>query len=353
MTARNLSTTYTVTFPGDTEATTITPTVRTKTRPDGVTLTIVKGLAPLLADHIDAITDEGDRLHALTALSGATIYISDTPEDDRPENGESSGSFWRDRGTLSTTYYGAPGLPVSTVLDLAEQLRAQLLAADEADAQPTPEEKNTSVTITLHTDAKHVTDRDGVQWTPARPLTIDLDALTPRARALAEAVAQLPGARADAGEILCHHRTKTRGDMTPDAESWLSPERLAQPARQAWAKWDIYRADSEVSPVEYLESQARKIPPDWRIVCGHAVGRPDPAPVPSSQEAGNDNRLTPRAVVEYLAAHHKRHIGPSTWRSYVARGQAPAPVGRVGRESLWSPADVDAWATGEWRAAQD
>ena len=208
----------------------------------------------------------------------------------------------------------------------------------------------TSLTITLHTDAKHVFDLGGVSWTSAKPVTIDLDALTPRARALAEAVAQLPGARKGAGEILCHHRTKTRGEMTPDAESWLPPELLTQPAQQSWARWDIYRADSEVSPVDYLESQARKIPPEWRIVCGRAIGHPDPAPVPSSQAGGDDDRLTPRAVVDYLATHHKRHIGSSTWRSYASRGQAPAPVGHVGRESLWAPADVDAWATGQWQA---
>lgn len=210
----------------------------------------------------------------------------------------------------------------------------------------------TSVTITLHTDAKHVSERGGVSYTRAKSVTIDLDALTPRARALAEAVAQLPGARKDAGEILCHHRTKTRREMTPDAETWLPPELLDQPARQTWARWDIYRADSEVAPVDYLESQARKIPPEWSIVCGHAIGLPDPAPVRSSQEGGNDDRLTPRGVVNYLAAHHKRCIGHSTWRSYVARGQAPAPIGRVGREPLWSPADIEAWVAGEWRAGR-
>lgn len=210
----------------------------------------------------------------------------------------------------------------------------------------------TSVTITLHTDGKRPNDRGGWTRVNAHPVVIDLDALTPRARALAEAVAQLPGARKEAGEILCHHRTKTRAEMTPDAESWLPPELLTKPARQGWARWDIYRADSKVSPVEYLESQARKIPPEWQVICGHAIGHPDPAPVPSSQVGGDDDRLTPRAVVEYLATRHKRHIGPSTWRAYASRGQAPAPVGHVGRESLWAPADVDAWATGQWQAVR-
>jgi len=156
MNALDLSATYTVTYPGNTEPTTITPTVRTKTRPDGVTLTIVKGLTPLLADHIDAITDEGDRMHALNVLGGATIFISDTP-DDEVDDSEHSGSYYRDRGTLSTTYYGARGLPVSAVLDLAEQLRTQLTgnAFGEpedrwvwliADFSPFPDAPNATVT---------------------------------------------------------------------------------------------------------------------------------------------------------------------------------------------------------------
>lgn len=126
MSTLNLNATYTLTYAGDTEATTVTPTVRTRVR-DGKTLTVIKNLAPLLADQIDAIADEGNRLHTLTVLSGAAIFITDTPEDDAPADGEMrSGSYFRDRGTLSTTYYGSGHLPVETVLDLAEQLRAQL-----------------------------------------------------------------------------------------------------------------------------------------------------------------------------------------------------------------------------------
>lgn len=208
----------------------------------------------------------------------------------------------------------------------------------------------TTISLLLREDTKHVDDDCNVTRTFATPDSVDLDQLTPRARALAEAVAQLPGARK--GDILCEHRTKTRGEMTPDADTWLPPERLTEPAHQTWARWDVYRADSGVTPVEYLERQARKIPPEWRIVSGHAVGRPTPPPVPSSQAAGDDDCLTPRGVLDYLATHYKRHIGPGTWRSYVSRGQAPAPIGRVGREPLWSPVDIDAWATGQWHAAR-
>ncbi|MFI9018706.1 hypothetical protein ACIGZI_32200 [Streptomyces griseus] len=58
-------------------------------------------------------------------LSTARIVISDT-ERDGPDTVAT-----RDGGRLSTTYTGTPDLPVTVVLDLAEQIRDQL-AADKA-----------------------------------------------------------------------------------------------------------------------------------------------------------------------------------------------------------------------------
>jgi hypothetical protein len=120
----DLTASHTATYPGDTQPTTITPTIRTKVR-NGVTLTIVSGLAPLLADQIDAIADEGDRLHTLTVLRGDMLTIRDTPDDAMPD-GVTGGCLYRDQGTLGTTYMGTRDLPAAVVLDLAERLRAQL-----------------------------------------------------------------------------------------------------------------------------------------------------------------------------------------------------------------------------------
>jgi len=206
----------------------------------------------------------------------------------------------------------------------------------------------TTITLLLRTDAKHVADDCTITWTLAQPDTVDLDQLTPRARTLAEAIAQLPDGRK--GEVLCEHQTKTRADLTPHAEVWLSPEQMTQPAQQTWAAWDKYPADSPMPAAEYLERQARKIPPEWRIVSAWSIDRRY-EPVPSVAAGAADDLLTARGVVEYLARHHGRHIGPGTWRSYAARGQAPKAATRVGREGLWSPADVDAWARGGWHAA--
>lgn len=123
----NLGATYTVTYPGDDSPTTIRTVVRARPT-DGGEMIVVRNLAPLLAEQIDAIADEGDRLHTLTVLSGAIIGIRDTPDDTIPD-GELSGSTYRDRGMLGTTYAGTRDLPVDTVLDLAEKLREQFKEA--------------------------------------------------------------------------------------------------------------------------------------------------------------------------------------------------------------------------------
>jgi hypothetical protein len=100
-----------------------------------------------------------------------------------------------------------------------------------------------------------------------------------------------------------------------------------------------------------------------RVLAAHGWHRPDrlhwavggrtisaivdstPAATTEPAQAGPDDLLTVRGVTQHLAEHHDRHIAPGTWRSYVARNQAPKPVRKVGRESLWNPADIDTWAT--------
>ncbi|MFJ8677287.1 hypothetical protein [Streptomyces sp. NPDC093589] len=115
----DLSATYTISD-GPSAGTVVTPKVRTRER-NGHTVTIIRGLAPLLADRIDAIADLGNRLHALEVLASACIVFSD-------EEGEfyTGGISSRDNGRLRTTYAGTPDLPVDVVLDLGEQLRTQL-----------------------------------------------------------------------------------------------------------------------------------------------------------------------------------------------------------------------------------
>lgn len=117
----DLTATYTWTEADGYERT-VTPKVSDRTRSEGRVVS-VRGLAPLLADYLDAITDPGDRGHTLTVLSGAVIALREQPKD------FAGGVTVHTRmgGRISTTYVGTKDLPVEVVLDLAEQLYAQLI----------------------------------------------------------------------------------------------------------------------------------------------------------------------------------------------------------------------------------
>ncbi|MBL3664477.1 helix-turn-helix domain-containing protein [Streptomyces sp. M2CJ-2] len=99
-------------------------TIKTRTKPTGETLTKVTGYSALLADKLAHHADAGDRIHAANVLDQTVIILSDTPDADW--DGEPGA---RHAGTVRTSYRGgAAGVTVDDVLDLAEQLRAQLAA---------------------------------------------------------------------------------------------------------------------------------------------------------------------------------------------------------------------------------
>lgn len=122
--AMDLTASYTFTRAGDTQPTTVAPKIRTRER-DGVQITTVRTFAALLADRIDAITDDARRLHTLEALLGASIAIR-SEADMTDEQGTDQFTTYRDYGRLATSYEGTSDLPVETVLDLAARLRAAL-----------------------------------------------------------------------------------------------------------------------------------------------------------------------------------------------------------------------------------
>ncbi|MGW0583878.1 hypothetical protein ACWD25_50050 [Streptomyces sp. NPDC002920] len=97
-------------------------TIKTRTCPTGETITRVTGLPALLADKLNQIPDTGDRAHAATILERASIVICDTPDPgwDEEPNARHAGQF-------RTTYRGEiRRITVDDVLDLAEQIRAQI-----------------------------------------------------------------------------------------------------------------------------------------------------------------------------------------------------------------------------------
>ncbi|MFF8100121.1 hypothetical protein ACF07S_10150 [Streptomyces sp. NPDC016640] len=110
-------------LPGE-EPRDFTVKVKERTTHDGEHLISVRGLIPLFADRFDAITDEGDRIHALTVFQSAVIVISDRADADWEGDPQA-----RESGRLRTTYRGgAAGITVDDVLDLAAKLRTQLAA---------------------------------------------------------------------------------------------------------------------------------------------------------------------------------------------------------------------------------
>ncbi|MFE3577825.1 hypothetical protein [Streptomyces vinaceus] len=161
---------------------------------------------------------------------------------------------------------------------------------------------------------------------------VDLDALSPRARTLAEAIAAAP--LQTAADIWMEHEKPLR-ETVPNWHLWHTEEEASRPARQPWRGWARYPAESTVHPVAYLENEARKIPPDWHVL-GHVPSKP----VPSLAAGAADQGMTRDMVLRYLRGRG-RNIAVSTWSSYVARGQAPKPARYVERTPLWDRADID------------
>lgn len=121
----DLNATYTTTDLRTGEPVTITPVVKTRTTREGVTITTIRGLAPLVASLLDAITDEADRLHTIQVLATASIAIR-SEGDEKHAEGSDDMTAWRDHGRLTTGYTGTKDLTVDQVLDVAAAIRAQL-----------------------------------------------------------------------------------------------------------------------------------------------------------------------------------------------------------------------------------
>lgn len=182
----------------------------------------------------------------------------------------------------------------------------------------------------LDADGNVVMDGDHVVMAEPQIEEIDLNRLSPRARALAEAVA---ATTLKTATDIWVEADKPLRDSLPDWENWYTPEEAARPERRPWRGWARYPATSTLDPHRYLETEAAKIPAGW-----HVLGaRPD-EPV-ATQAYG----MTVEQVRAYLGMRG-RNVSASTWRSYVTRKQAPQPTTSVGNTPLWDPADIIAWA---------
>ncbi|MDX3329685.1 hypothetical protein PV405_34385 [Streptomyces sp. ME02-6979-3A] len=111
-------------YKGDTPQT-LTPVIKRRIdKRTGANVITVRSWVPLIADKLNAIPDEGDRLHCVNVLASTVIVISDTPDAEWADDPQA-----REDGQLRTSYRGdIRQVTIGDVLDLAAQLRTQLAA---------------------------------------------------------------------------------------------------------------------------------------------------------------------------------------------------------------------------------
>ncbi|MEV8606180.1 hypothetical protein AB0465_40670 [Streptomyces griseoviridis] len=179
---------------------------------------------------------------------------------------------------------------------------------------------------------------------------VDLDTLTPKARALAEAVAMSFG-RQPLG-VLCG-TGRTKGDNPNHRYVYgtgpAADAKAAEPDVQFVTDLTpMLAADSVTSPEEWLECNARRLPVDWWPIAG-AKSRIEPLTehVPSAEAALTDRCLTRDQALRYLADQDERSIilSNDAWIMLQKAGNAPDPRHYLlgGRMPLWALEDLDAY----------
>lgn len=162
---------------------------------------------------------------------------------------------------------------------------------------------------------------------------IDPSSLTPRARALAEAIAP-----ADANPLGVRHPIRLASDQTMrelDLDPiWYGPD-LDQPHTTMWSSWSDYPATSTLDPHEYLETQAAKLPVGYY-----------PTGVDASGTAQDDADLITRMQVIEVMRAAGRTLSVGALDNYRSRPPAgwPGPVRYVGRTPMWSRRAIEAYA---------
>lgn len=176
---------------------------------------------------------------------------------------------------------------------------------------------------------------------------VDLDTLSPRARALAEAWHM--HALHHRGVVILRQTTGVRADLIrpDDRGRYALIYDLSVPDSVVWSSWSAYPEDSTMPPAQYLEQQAGRLPAGYAPV---AAGKDQPVPSAAAALA-DDEWLTLDEVLHELRAAG-RTVAKATWRAYVARDQAPEAGRRVlGVTPQWRRRDVAAYLAGTWRQA--
>lgn len=184
---------------------------------------------------------------------------------------------------------------------------------------------STIVQIAIHPDGQTLAD-------------VDLDRLTPRARALAEIVTRNP---LHTPSPVIIQSTRTMREMGATADDAVFYGDLDQPHRTTWEHWA--RIHGPIDPHDYLENEARKLPLGY-----FPVGRYRDDWVPSADAARDDTDLITRPQIVEVLRELGRPISPATLANYKSNPPKgwPEPVKYVGRTPLWSRTAIERYARG-------
>lgn len=173
-----------------------------------------------------------------------------------------------------------------------------------------------------------------------RRVVIDLDRLSPRARALAEIVATRE-LHTRCPIILESDRTLREMGATDVDAAFYGAEAMDYPHRVMWDNWAHYPSQSEMDPHDYLEIEARKLPMGY-----YPVGRSVDQRVPSADSARDHTRLIPKAQVLDLLRKLGRPISSGTLYNYTSKAPAdwPGVAEYIGRTPMWDRAAIEAYA---------
>lgn len=182
------------------------------------------------------------------------------------------------------------------------------------------------------------------------PIDIDLDTLTPKTRAFAEAIHMSTGHQPLG--VLCD-TGRTKGENPNHAYLYGTGPDAAeiggQPDLRFMGNLEPLPRDAVTSPEEWLEYNARQMPYDaWPIAGAKSRMEPLTERVPSAEAAREDRCLTRDQTLRYLADRSDRSIVLSNdaWIILQKAGNAPQPRHWAlgGRMPLWHVDDLDAYA---------
>lgn len=173
-----------------------------------------------------------------------------------------------------------------------------------------------------------------------RRVAVDLDRLTPRARALAEIVTA-NRLQTRCPVILESVRTIREMGATADDALFYGADAMDKPHRVIWDHWARYPSGSDVDPHGYLENEARKLPLGY-----FPVGASRDQRVPTADAARDDADFITRDQVLDLLCDLGRPITSATLYNYTRRPAAgwPGIARYVGRTPQWSRTAIEAYA---------